>query len=55
MKPKIKVIQGKQFKSYGSYANKRIPLKEAKYLRQEGWNARVIKEGKWNTLYRRKK
>ena len=50
-----KVINGKTYSSYGSYINKKIPLKEAKNLKNEGWKARVIKEGKWHTLYIRRK
>jgi len=52
---KKKIIDGKTYTSYGSYINKNIPLREAKQLRKEGWNAQVITEGKWYTLYRRKK
>jgi len=43
---KKKTIDGKIYTSYGSYINKNIPLREAKHLRKEGWNARIIKEGK---------
>jgi len=52
---KKKTIDRKIYTSYGSYINKNIPLREAKHLRKEGWNARIIKEGKWHTLYKRKK
>ena len=52
---KKKIINGKTYTSYGSYNNKNIPLRESKHLRNEGWNATVVKEGKYHTLYRRKK
>lgn len=53
-KRRKKRINGKIYTSYGSYKNPSIPLREARGLRNEGWNARVVKEGSWHTLFRRK-
>lgn len=53
IKRKEKRFGSKKYYDFGSYKNPAIPEREAKRLRGEGWNARVVKEGKGYTIYRR--
>lgn len=53
--PRYRMFNGKQYKFWIRRLKKRLAKSDAESLRKEGWNARVVKDGLYWVVYRRKK
>ena len=49
------ILNGKQWRSAGSFTQRRWAVANAKQTRKGNWHARVVKEGKEYTVYVRAK